>query len=268
MAYIIYCDESADKGEKFRDFFGGCIINSKDQFEITSALEAKKKDLMLEHEVKWTRVTENYLHKYIELIDLFFDYIQSGKIKVRIMFRATDDSTANISDSAVDDKYFKLYYQFLKHSFGLMHIPKECTPTNIIIYLDVLPDKHGKREEFKEFIHAMPKSMDFNDSDITIRSRDIIEVDSKNHVLLQCTDIVLGAMNFKLNGFDKVKPAGQAHRGKRTIAKEKLYKHILERIREIHPNFNVGVSTGDRGYSNPHWESPYEHWLFRANKNA
>jgi hypothetical protein len=32
--------------------------------------------------------------------------------------------------------------------------------------------------------------------------------------------------------------------------------------------FNVGVSTGDRGYSNPHWESPYEHWLFRANKNA
>lgn len=265
MAYIIYCDESADKGEKFRDFFGGCIIDSKDQYELVKSLEEKKKQLNLEHEVKWTRVTENYLSKYIELIDLFFDFIQAGKIKMRIMFRLTSDSPSRMTESTVDDKYFKLYYQFLKHSFGLMTIPKECTPTNVIVFLDVLPDKHGKKAEFKEFIHAMPQSNDFQNSDITIRSRDIIEVDSKDHILLQCTDIVLGAMNFKLNGFDKVKPAGQAHRGKRTIAKEKLYKHIRKRISEIHPNFNIGVSTGDRGFSNPHWENPYEHWLFRSN---
>lgn len=265
MAYIIYCDESADKGEKFRDFFGGCIIDSKDQYELVKSLEEKKKQLNLEHEVKWTRVTENYLSKYIELIDLFFDFIQAGKIKMRIMFRLTSDSPSRMTESTVDDKYFKLYYQFLKHSFGLMTIPKECTPTNVIVFLDVLPDKHGKKAKFKEFIHAMPQSNDFQNSDITIRSRDIIEVDSKDHILLQCTDIVLGAMNFKLNGFDKVKPAGQAHRGKRTIAKEKLYKHIRKRISEIHPNFNIGVSTGDRGFSNPHWESPYEHWLFRSN---
>ena len=23
-----------------------------------------------------------------------------------------------------------------------------------------------------------------------------------------------------------------------------------------------GFLTGDRGYTNPHWESPYEHWVF------
>ena len=264
MAYIIYCDESADKGEKFRDFFGGCIIDSKDQFELIQALEKKKKALNLEHEVKWTRVTENYLGKYLELIDLFFDFIKSGKIKVRIMFRATSDVPSRLPASTVDDKYFKLYYQFLKHSFGLMTIPKECTPTNIIIYLDTLPDKHGKRDEFKAFIHAMPQSQDFWNSNIEIRSRDIIEVDSRQHVLLQCTDVILGAMNFKLNGLDKAKPEGQIHRGKRTIAKDKLYQHIQRRISEIHPNFNIGVSTGNRGFANPHWESPYEHWLFRA----
>jgi hypothetical protein len=145
-----------------------------------------------------------------------------------------------------------------------MTIPKIYTPVNVIVYLDVLPDKHGKRNEFKDFIHSMPETLDFQDSEIVIRSRDIIEVDSKNHVLLQCIDIVLGAMNFKLNGFDKIKPEGQLHRGKRTIAKEKLYKHIQKRICEIHPNFNIGVSTSSRGYSNPHWESPYEHWKFKA----
>ena len=264
MAYIIYCDESTDKGEKFRDFFGGCMIDSRNLHELTTALEEKKKKLNLEHEVKWTRVTENYLAKYIELIDLFFDFVKAGKIKVRIMFRASSDKPTHITESTVDDKYFKLYYQFLKHAFGLMTIPKECTPANIIIFLDTLPDKQGKKNEFKSFIQNMPYSQDFFKTKITIRDRDIMEVDSKNHVLLQCTDIVLGAMQFKLNGLNKAKLEGKNRRGKRTIAKEALYNHIQKRICEIHPNFNIGVSTGNRGYENQHWESPYEHWKFTS----
>lgn len=262
MTYILYCDESSDKGIKYSDFFGGCIIDSKDQFELTQALEHKKSDLNLKAEIKWTKVTENYLNKYIEIIDLFFEFIKSGKIKVRIMFRRTSDMNEKNGNNTVDDKYFKLYYQFIKNSFGLRTIPKECTPAKLIIFLDTLPDKKEKRDNFKDFIHKMPNTHDLQDSDISIRSRDIIEVDSKDHVLLQCTDIVLGAMNFKLNGFDKIKPEGSRTRGKRTIAKEKLYKHILGKICEIHPNFNIGVSTGSRGYENSHWNSPYEHWLF------
>lgn len=266
MAYLIYCDESADHGPKYSDFFGGCIINSKYQNEIIKALNNKKLELNLHGEVKWTKVTENYLEKYEDLIDVFFDFVQQGKIKIRIMFRPTKDTSNYFRTSTVDDKYFKLYYQFLKHSFGLMTIPKTETPTNIIIYMDTLPDKHGKREEFKKFIQGMPNTADFYQTGITIRSRDIIEVDSKEHVLLQCIDIVLGSMNFKLNGYDKERPDGKTRRGKRTIAKEKLYKHIYYRINKIHPVFNAGVSTGNRDFDNPHWESPYEHWVFKSNK--
>jgi len=262
LAIILYCDESSDKGTKYSDFFGGCIIDSKDQFALTQALEHKKSELNLKAEIKWTKVTENYLNKYIEMIDMFFDFVKAGKIKVRIMFRKTSGQNDFTLERTVDDKYFKLYYQFIKNSFGLRTIPEECTPTKVIVFLDTLPDKKGRREAFKEFIHNMPNTHDFQNANITIRSRDIIEVDSKNHVLLQCTDIILGAMNFKLNGYNKIKPKGARTRGKRTIAKEKLYKHILERICEIHPTFNVGVSTGARGYENPHWNSPYEHWLF------
>ena len=53
-------------------------------------------------------------------------------------------------------------------------------------------------------------------------------------------DIILGAMNFKLNNMNKEKLPNSNKRGKRTIAKEKLYKKILENIKDIHPNFNVG----------------------------
>lgn len=266
MAYILYCDESSDSGIKYSDFFGGCIINSNDQYEVNNALNQKKQELNLNAEIKWTKVTENYLSKYIEMIDLFFDFIEIGKIKVRIMFRETGEGDESNIEKTVDDKYFKLYYQFIKHSFGLKSIPSKCKPANIIVFLDTLPDKKGKRAEFKEYIHNIPNTHDFADSGISIRSRDIIEIDSKEHILLQCTDIVLGAMNFRLNGFHKLKPQGSRTRGKRTIAKEKLYKHILKRICDIHPNFNIGVSTGFRGIDNPHWNSPYEHWLFKPSE--
>jgi hypothetical protein len=261
VTYIIYCDESADKGPKYCDFFGGCIINSEDEHEIRTALEAKKKELNLLQEIKWTKVTEQYLEKYIEIIDLFFEFVKAGKIKVRIMFRSVDDTLARQVESQVDDKYFKLYYQFIKHSFGLMHIPPENTPAKVILYLDTLPDKHGIRDRFKEYLASMPNTHDFKDVDLSIRMRDIIEVDSREHVLMQCTDIVLGSMNFKLNGFNKLTHPETGRRGKRTIAKEKLFKHIQEKIWEIYPRFNIGVSTGQHE-ENQHWSGPYEHWVF------
>lgn len=46
-------------------------------------------------------------------------------------------------------------------------------------------------------------------------------------------------MNFKLNDMDREKMPGTNRRGKRTIAKEKLYKNILKNIRTIYPNFNI-----------------------------
>ena len=90
----------------------------------------------------------------------------------------------------------------------------------------------------------------------------IAEVKSHNHVLLQCVDIVLGAIQFRLNDLHKVKPEGSRTRGKRTIAKEKLYKHINRRIRNIYPNFNIGITTGTKGDESSYWGHPYRHWLF------
>lgn len=52
MEYILYCDESSSKGKKFGDFFGGCIVSSKDLENIVAALEAKKEELNLYGEIK------------------------------------------------------------------------------------------------------------------------------------------------------------------------------------------------------------------------
>lgn len=64
----------------------GALINLSDINLIENTLNSKKEELNLNGEIKWTKVTGNYLDKYIEMIELFFGFIKSGKIKVRIMF--------------------------------------------------------------------------------------------------------------------------------------------------------------------------------------
>lgn len=259
MAYVLYCDESSDKDPKFGDFFGGCLIDSADLYEVETALNKKKRELNITGEIKWTKVTENYREKYQEIMKLFFSFVLSGKVKVRIMFRNIDDVPSDILQRKVETKYFKLYYQFIKHAFGFDVAP--CLGnTQLIINLDVLPDNNGQRSQFKDFLCGLPTQ--WGNENIIVDPRNIIEVDSRDHILLQCTDIIMGAMYFRLNNFHLVKPEGKRTRGKKTIAKEKLYKYIYKQINEIHPNFNIGVSTGARKYEHPHWTSPYEHWKF------
>lgn len=178
MEYIIYCDESNSDGPKFSDFFGGCIVSSKDWLTLTNALETRKKELNLFGELKWTKVTAQYLERYIQIIDLFFDFIQEGKVKTRIMFRKNTDQPSNSIFRHGDDKYFKLYYQFLKHSFGLKDMVVDADEIFVRVYLDQLPDTHEKCEKFKKYIRSLPQS--WNDkrtgNKIYIRKEDVADV--------------------------------------------------------------------------------------------
>src|SRR5690606_12399005 len=124
-----------------------------------------------------------------------------------------------------------------------------------------LPDTLAKRQQFKEYIKGLENVRKFQLARIKIRKEDITEVDSRDHILLQCLDIVLGCMAFRLNNMHTVKPEGSRRRGKRTIAKEKLYKHISKHIREIYPGFNIGISTGT-GELADRWNHSYRHWRF------
>lgn len=260
--YVIYCDESIEKGKYFSDFYGGVLISSDDLDTIRTVLENRKLGLNLNNEVKWGRVTQNYLDKYKALMDTFFEFVQQNKIKVRIMFRQNAMAPQNLSDYNRQHSYFLLYYQFIKHAFGLTFSNPTSGPIYIRTFFDELPDSRAKAELFKNHIYALQSLPVFTSANLRIRRRDIGEVDSKDHVLLQCLDIVLGSMAFRLNDLHKAKVPGTKRRGKRTIAKENLYKHILSYVRNIYPNFNIGVSTGTGGVLLKRWEHPYRHWKF------
>ncbi len=262
LEYILYADESIETGRYFSNFYGGCLVRSTDLREVTLELDARKQSLNLHGEIKWQKVTSNYVAKYEDLMSAFFDFVATGKIKVRVMFTQNRHIAAGLSQEQREDSYFLLYYQFIKHAFGLGLVQHGENGARVRIQLDRIPDTFERRAKFRGYLAALTKSPDFRARQLIVDPAQIAEVDSHDHVLLQCTDVVLGAMQFRLNDKHKEKRPGSTRRGRRTRAKEVLYKSILGHVRNLHPNFNPGISTGQRGDPTNRWADPYRHWLF------
>jgi hypothetical protein len=262
--YIIFCDESEQDGKYYSTFFGGLIVGASQYKKATERLNLVKKEQNFFGEIKWEKVTERYLSKYQEVVKAFFREISAAHVKVRIMFSHNARKPKRITAEQREQRYYLLYYQFIKHAFGLQFIAPEEKDTRLRLYFDRFPDTGEKVERFKGFIYGLQQNRKFRAARIKIAREDITEIHSHDHALLQCLDIVLGAMVFRLNDKHKEKLPGQRVRGKRTRAKEQLYKTILQEIRKLHPNFNIGITTsgGKNGVSR--WEKPYLHWEFRA----
>ena len=260
--FYIFCDESLKKGKFYSNFYGGLIIDKIEFEKVKNALTSRVQDLEIENsELKWGNVNTFKLEQYKSIIDTFFEFIKANVIKIRIMFTDNRFIANNLTKEHHDNQYHILYYHFLKLAFGLKFLNSDI-PVDLEIFFDKLPDSDKKNEQFKNYIYGIQFLPEFTEAKILIKKDSIYEVDSKKHILMQCLDVVLGAMAFRLNDLHKEKPEGAKRRGKRTLAKEKLYKHINIKIRDTRANFNIGITTGiDGDYQNIFFH-PYRHWLF------
>ncbi|MGC9369334.1 MAG: DUF3800 domain-containing protein [Paracoccaceae bacterium] len=261
--YIIYADESDKRGRYYSNFFGGVLLSASDRQTISEVLDAKKAELGLTHEVKWQNVDRSCVDRYADFVRLYFSFVAASRLKIRIMFTQNMRVPKNLQQRHHDDQYFLLYYQFIKHAFGLRycdHGPEQSVAVSILP--DKIPDSKERVERFKDYLCRIPTSALMRHTNVYIPRHGIADVDSKEHVILQGLDLVLGSMCFRLNDKHKEIPQGKKRRGKRTRAKEDLYKIINKEIREIYPNFNVGVGTACHYGPSDRWTHPYRHWLF------
>lgn len=226
------------------------------------ALQDKARSINLTGEIKWNKVTANYLEKYVAVMDLFFDFVRRDKIKYRLMFTQNRFVPKGLTREQRENGYFLLYYQFIKHAFGLKYANPTHAPIHLRIYFDRFPDTKEKIARFRSYIVGLQHAPEFRRARIRISPEQVAEIDSHDHILLQCLDVVTGSMQFRLNDLHKATIPGENRRGKRTIAKEDLYKHMLSRIWEFYPHFNIGISTGTQGDIKNRWAHPYRHWCF------
>jgi hypothetical protein len=263
--YFIWCDESDSKGKYCSNFYGGVLVRSEHLREVQASLQQICKKLHLFDEIKWHKVSQHYVEKYMNLMDTFFKFIEEDKVKVRIMFTQNAYVATHLTERHKTEEFFILYYQFIKHAFGLPFSNNTDNDIYLRLYFDYLPDTLERRQVFKEYIKGLQTTRNFRLARLKIRKQDITEVDSKRHLLLQMLDVVLGSMCFSLNNKHKEIPPGKKRRGKRTIAKEKLYKHINKKLRKLRTGFNVGANTGIISKQD-YWKHSYRHWSFRPSE--
>lgn len=117
--FIIYADESKDDGPRYGNFYGGALVTSVDLLHVESALQSAKDAVGIHAEVKWQKVSKGYLDRYIAMMDTLFDLAESGRIKLRVMFTDRRIHPTGLDDYHRTHRYHLLYYQFIKHAFGL-----------------------------------------------------------------------------------------------------------------------------------------------------
>ncbi len=264
--YYIWLDESDKEGTFYSNFYGGILVNSKNLPKVLEMSEGFIREHgMQEEEIKWQKVNKYNFERYKELVDFIFDLLGNGYAKIRIFFRHNQFKPIGLTNEQKRKSYSLLYYQFIKHAFGLEFSNKSDKDIFIKILLDDMPLKGDDANEFKEHLFNLNKDKGFMAARIKIRKEDIIEVDSSKHILLQFLDLILGAMCFRLNDKHKIKDPITGKYGIRTNLKKKLYMHINKKIREIHPGFNIGVSTSITKMED-RWLYPYSHWSFKPNQ--
>jgi hypothetical protein len=141
---ILYFDESDSSGKHFANFYGGALVESKHLSEVINRLEAVKTNQNLFGELKWQKITSQYYAKYVAFLDETFALIGEGKLKVRVMFTQNYFSAHRLTSEQRENGFFLLYYQFIKHAFGLKHAGLDGVDTGVRIYFDKLPDTQEK----------------------------------------------------------------------------------------------------------------------------
>jgi len=266
MEYLIWCDESDSRGKLYSNFYGGALVKSKDFNYVRSKLSVTKTENNFHGEIKWQKVSANYFERYIKAVDVFFDLIEKGFVKFRIMFTNNNALPKRTSTFFQKNEFFLLYYQFIKNAFGLINSNEGRHNINIRVYFDRLPNSKEKGKPFKNYVRGLNKNKEFINAGIKIRKEDVVDVISHQHDMIQFLDIILGAMSFYLNEKHKEFSPNTNILGKKTIIKEKLCNHIIKRIRKIYPKFNINETTNIE-QENDLWNDKYRHWCFEFGNN-
>lgn len=205
--FNIYCDESCHLENDHKNFMLlGYVSSAYNQVKRhTERINNLKKKHHYYGEIKWSNVSSSKQLFYKELIDYFFD--------TDLCFRAIviDKSKINNNEFAqdFDEFYYKMYYQLLNHKISSEYAYN--------VYLDIKDTLSAyKVNKLKEILNIQYGVF-----------RNVQNIRSHESVLLQLSDLIMGAISYELNNADK-----------KVIAK----RQIIDRIKQ-HSNSSLNSSS-------------------------
>jgi len=227
---------------------------------LEGCLDGVAKEQAISREVKWQNVDSKHAEAFSGFMNAFFDELAGNYFRVRVLF--LDRYLKSSRREGKRTEYFKLYYHFITRAFGWQYAPfTKGEKVYLRLFLDKLPDQGETKETFKQFLSKIPETERFQNVRLVIPPDGISEIDSRKHRIAQAIDVIIGALGFRMNDFHKAKSCGKM-RGKRTRAKEKVYKVIQERLRDFGVK-NIGINTGLYGNWQRLWTDPIRLWRLK-----
>jgi len=211
MFYDIYCDESRQdllvRKESIAPYnrfvcIGGLMVPREQREMLKNKIKALKTKHAVFGELRWGSVSCNKKEFYLELIDLLFEHEDISFRTVVIEADKIDNESFNQNDHELG--YYKFYYQLLSH-----WIKSDYT---YYVFTDFKTNKDKDRlKELKSICNRV-----YDKENLLV----VQALDSKESLLLQFQNVIMGAIGYKFNYGEK----GTAK------AKIELVKHIECRL--------------------------------------
>ncbi|MBI9061821.1 MAG: DUF3800 domain-containing protein [Marinilabiliaceae bacterium] len=181
--FNMYCDESTHLQNDGMPFMMIAYVSVaynqlKQHKESIKAIRAKHK---VRGEIKWSNVSNGQYYFYADLIDYFF----SNDMNFRSIIVDKTQINESREEFTYDDFYFRMYYQLLHHKINQSY--------NYNIYCDIKDTRSYKK------LDRLNEMLKWNAS---IRNFQFIR--SHESVFMQLADLIMGAINYKLRGKNKV----------------------------------------------------------------
>lgn len=212
--FNIYCDESCHLENDHKPFmFLGSISCAYPQVKVhTEQINNLKKKHNFYAEIKWNKVNKTKLKFYIELIDYFF--------ATDLRFRAigVDKSKVRAGDfnKSYDDHYYTMYYYLLNSKLNSQYTYN--------VYLDI-------KDTLSAYKVAKLKTI------LNVKYgvfRNVQNIVSKESLLLQLTDFILGAISYNKNDSEKKSDA-------KRILLDRIKKHCNVDLGETNYNEKLNL---------------------------
>ena len=191
MNYDLFCDESrqdllasASSITEVNQYccIGGLSVPTEKRAELKARINALKIQFEVLGEIKWGTVSTSKLQFYLELVDLFFSYSDLCSRVVVIDASKTRNKVFNDNDQELG--YYKFYYQLLYHWLSW--------DNSYRVYTDQKTNRDKKRlQELRRIVNIQ--------FPISSPILSIQAIDSKESVILQMQNVLMGAIGYKYN---------------------------------------------------------------------
>ena len=182
--FNFYCDESChlenDKMPFMVISYISCAYNQVKLHQ--NNIKALKEKHSFKNEIKWSSLSKSKYNFYVDLVEYFF----ANDLQFRAIVVPKEKIKNDQHIQSFDDFYYKMYYQLLNHKIDMEH--------KYNIYLDIKDTlSASKAKKLKEILNIKYSSIN-----------NLQNIHSHESILMQLTDVLMGAITYHLRGLNKV----------------------------------------------------------------